>query len=149
MYDKGSYKTVSGRVTVWEPEFFIKACLNKPAKLVFGHDNNYLESMRLPLGFIFQHFKQQWEEKQWQHGSQCWGCKRPMDPREDDASASVHTTSYSAGLMSQIYHKQRGEGRGGTLHHGYIHVRVCSVLYVSSSPTAYLPKFPTDQIRWL
>lgn len=54
MCDKANYKTVSSSATVREPEFFIKACLNKLAKLVFGHDNNYLESMRLRVwGCIF------------------------------------------------------------------------------------------------
>lgn len=34
MCDKANYKTVSSSVTVREPEVFIKACLNKLAKLV-------------------------------------------------------------------------------------------------------------------
>lgn len=54
MCDKANYKTVSSSATVREPEVFIKACLNKLAKLVFGRDNNYLESMRLRVwGCIF------------------------------------------------------------------------------------------------
>lgn len=42
MNDDAKYWTMSSRVMVG----FITACPNKPTRLVFGRNNNYLESVR-------------------------------------------------------------------------------------------------------
>lgn len=62
MYDEAQYECASSSGTL-QQQSFIRACPNKPTRLVFGHGNNYLERARRSLQ-DFYHFSLDGEDKQ-------------------------------------------------------------------------------------
>lgn len=152
MCDKANYKTVSSSATVREPEFFIKACLNKLAKLVFGHDNNYLESMRLRVwGCIFFSTLDRTERRSSDNTSRnaedasvWWTPGKVMSVK----TAWIHTCTVQQATVVWVSwvrfttSSMRGENPAPR-----VNACAClSMLDVSRGPTAYLRKFPTGLI---